>query len=209
MDIKIRAKVGDVEHALAASIRSLDDLERPLKRLSNFIAIKVQRKFSQGGPGWPALHDRSVSRNVGHKMAGLENKLKRDVKRAETKAKKQATVENRKRVLEEFKRIEGGGKLDESLLKPKQAAKLQERIGRAQKKAERPLGRLASSIKSEIKRDTLIVFSEVEWAGAHNDGATVGHGAKLPQREFLTIEEEDLEALESFILDEVEAKLTG
>ena len=208
MDIKIRAKVGDIERTFNASIRSLKDLKRPLNRLSKFIGLRVQKKFSSGGPGWEPLHQRSVERNTAHKMTGLENKLKRDVSRAEKTAKKVTTIEGRKNVLAEFKRLEAGGLVENSLLKPKPLSKLQERIGRAQNKAKRPLGRMASSIKTEISGDTLRVFSEVEWAGAHNDGAVVGHGAELPQREFLAVEEEDLDALEAFILDEVEALLT-
>jgi phage gpG-like protein len=63
---------------------------------------------------------------------------------------------------------------------------------------------MPGSIRATVGSGSLQVFSEIEWAAVHNDGGTAGHGAKIPQRTFLDLEEDDLEVLESFILDEVE-----
>ena len=76
----------------------------------------------------------------------------------------------------------------------KATKKLGERIGRRQGRAEEKiaayergevLGAIASSIGYEVQGATLTVFSHIPWAGAHNDGATVGRGARVPERKFL------------------------
>lgn len=60
----------------------------------------------------------------------------------------------------------------------------------AEQQAERPiLGRIPSAQTYAVKTKgydfTLIVANRIAWSGAHNDGATVGRGAHLPQRQWL------------------------
>lgn len=61
------------------------------------------------------------------------------------------------------------------------------------------LGKLASSIKSKVTKDTLEVFSAVEWANVHDDGGTAGHGSKIPKREFMRLDENDLKVLATLL----------
>lgn len=101
----------------------------------------------------------------------------------------------RQRVIRsEFERRAAGeyGPVDKDTAKA--TKKLGERIGRRQTRAEdkiakfergEALGAIASSIGYDVQGSTLTVFSHIPWAGAHNDGATVGHGARLPERKFL------------------------
>lgn len=94
----------------------------------------------------------------------------------------------------EFERRAAGvfGPVDKDTAKA--TKKLGERIGRREARAEAKiqafergdlLGAIANSIGYEVQGSTLTVFSHIGWAGAHNDGATVGHGARLPERKFL------------------------
>jgi len=49
----------------------------------------------------------------------------------------------------------------------------------------RILGRLPTAM--DVRSDAVSVraVSRVPWSGAHEDGATVGHGSRIPKREFL------------------------
>lgn len=49
----------------------------------------------------------------------------------------------------------------------------------------RVLGKLAASIVTKIRAGLLVIESRVPWAGAHNEGAVVGHHANLKERRFL------------------------
>jgi phage gpG-like protein len=69
------------------------------------------------------------------------------------------------------------------------------------------LGKLAGTIRSSIKKNTLTVFSQVEWAGTHNDGGTGGHGAKIPERKFLYLEDDDLAVLATILEGELQEVL--
>lgn len=57
------------------------------------------------------------------------------------------------------------------------------------------LGRAADTIRAKVKGDTLTVDSRWEILDAHHKGATVGHGAKLPARPRVELEEGDMDVL--------------
>lgn len=155
--------------AVAEKIRSgsMNTLRRKLGAESG----RVQRKLEKRA----ALMDRSER---GQKLLG----------RAQKSAERQRVIR------EEFERRAAGiaGPVDRATAKA--TKKLGERIGRRQQRAEDKiaayergdvLGAIASSIGYEVQGSTLTVLSHIPWAGAHNDGATVGHGARLPERKFL------------------------
>lgn len=54
--------------------------------------------------------------------------------------------------------------------------------GRKSRAVAKPLNRLKTSFTVRSGRDFLRGKSKVKWSGAHQDGATVGHGAELPAR---------------------------
>lgn len=58
------------------------------------------------------------------------------------------------------------------------------------KSARSILGKLPSAVQYKTTPMSVSGMSRVAWSGAHQDGATVGHGAKLPAREFLWISDE-------------------
>lgn len=53
------------------------------------------------------------------------------------------------------------------------------------KRATEPLGSIPKSVRLRARADELIGDSTIGWAGAHNKGATVGRGSRIPMREFL------------------------
>ena len=119
-----------------------------------------------------------------------------------------AAVERRETTLREFERLAAGGTADaeHSLFGPdkrgaKQMAKLQGRMGRNDQTWRAPLGRIAQSMVLKVKDGRLTYGSEIAWAGAHNEGATVGHGAKLPARPFAFLEPVDLEVLVAMLMN--------
>lgn len=89
----------------------------------------------------------------------------------------------------ELERVAGGGVKASSGF-----AKLYERMARREKRAaaaaaaaERgaPLGRIAQSFRIDFDKAGWEMYSRIPWAGAHNEGATVGNNARLPARVFL------------------------
>ena len=144
---------------------------RTLDRKLSSEAVRVQRKLEKR----KALMDKSER---GQKLLG----------RAQKSDERQGLIRA------EFERRQAGiaGPVDKATAKA--TKKLGERIERRQVRAEEKikkyesgevLGAVASSIGYEIKGANLEVFSHIPWAGAHNEGATVGHGARVPERKFL------------------------
>lgn len=152
----------------------------------------------------------------------LRRKLTRELRRAQKRldAGKGTTssVQRRAAVLREFERqVAGGdvgagvklkmgskeqaiagltGSMKGSKALQKSIAGLKERKARAEIEASgRVLGRIAQSIKTKYGTLELEVSSHIPWAGAQNEGATVGHGAQLPARPFLYVTAEDVAVL--------------
>jgi phage gpG-like protein len=56
---------------------------------------------------------------------------------------------------------------------------------RRPRRRRRVLGRLPGAIRVRVHPDAVEVASRVAWSAAHQEGDTVGHGARLPERPFL------------------------
>lgn len=72
-----------------------------------------------------------------------------------------------------------------------------------------PLGTLPRSIRYRAERDALRASSGIAWAQAHIDGLTVGHGAKLPARDYLWFSDPFLDMVAATIEDFVIAPWRG
>lgn len=75
-------------------------------------------------------------------------------------------------------------------------ARSPETIARAHGKRKLPraiLGRLPAATSYKATPTAVTGTSKVRWSGAHQDGDVVGHGARLPAREYLYISDEMLE----------------
>jgi len=55
------------------------------------------------------------------------------------------------------------------------------------------LGRLPTAVKYTADATSVIGESRVAWSAAHEEGATVGHGARLPSRVFLWLSDKLLD----------------
>lgn len=141
--------------------------------------------------------DRRLSAETGRVLRKLEKRralMDKSERGQKLLGRAEKSLARQRVIREEFERRQAGiaGPVDKETAKA--TKKLGERIERRQARADEKirkfesgeaLGAIASSIGYEVKGATLTVFSHIPWAGAHNDGATVGHGARLPQRKFL------------------------
>lgn len=65
-----------------------------------------------------------------------------------------------------------------------------------------PLGKLIGAFVAKvIGRRGVTVENKVPWSAVHNDGGSVGNGAKVPKRQFLFITSEDLDEMKQIVLD--------
>lgn len=62
-----------------------------------------------------------------------------------------------------------------------------ERRALARKRSRRVLGKLPNATGFQVERRAIVAFSKVKWARAHREGLVVGHGAKMPKRDWLWI----------------------
>lgn len=225
MNLKLAVDVDGLERKFELLTDSVGDLAPALKTFDQYLALRVKRRFDQGGPGWPPLSREQAVRRAAAARSGLERKLGRDVwraadkleavrevasgvpedpKAARRKRTAAAALQRRVATLMEYRRLRAGG-AGESEFRAKagfsekqaarQSASLSARAARAERRASRQLGRIADSFKSSIRGGVLTRESEISWAGVHNEGGTVGRGAEVPARPFLFIEDEDLDVL--------------
>ena len=119
-------------------------------------------------------------------------------------------VRNRMAVLAEFQRRNrpGGTLAQRADLKPlslKQVAGLNAREARAvSRTVQGPiLGKLATSLVVEVEGGSVTLASRVKghWTAVHNEGGTAGHGATIPQRETIVLEESDLDVFEEILVE--------
>jgi hypothetical protein len=124
-------------------------------------------------------------------------------------------VQNRQAVLAEFERNRGarwgakGGKLADRV--QAKSLNINQRIGLLQREARAVMRQVGKPILGGLDRTLQIFVEEAsvtlksatheEWSEAHNAGATVGHGAKLPERKTIFVEQSDLEVLRSILID--------
>ncbi len=201
---------------------AVKDLTPVLREFDKYKRAKIQELFATGGHGkWPARSERSDQRAAARVKAGNEQaprsllrKLQRAKKRAvdrwaktwETPGPLKRTtsarnaVARRAFVLEAFERASAGifAPVDEK--QQKLLLKLAPRWERAQARAARKgnlLGGLAQTVQSKISRGLLTIDSSWDSPapGALQEGGTVGHGAKLPPREWLAWESDDVDVL--------------
>lgn len=117
-------------------------------------------------------------------------------------------VQNRLAVLGQFQQWHRKGLKDKAqgrALLPKQKISLLQREARAVVRAvgQPILGGLPRTVVFKVGLGTVTLESDThqDWSDAHNKGGTVGHGAKLPQRETIVLEPVDLEVLARILMD--------
>jgi phage gpG-like protein len=218
------------------TIEALRDLTPIFARFLKWLRPEIDKVFEQQGPGWPSLKEDSakqraatipaksaiirakalnpLARSVLRTYGRAEKRLGRTAATSPLLARRQKTVAKQREQAEEIGNILLGrgqtfGKAQFDKLHKrvdKYKAKAEDRI----KKLENGelLGRIASSIRAEIEKGTLIIESGIEWAGIHNDGGTAGNGARIPKRTFLEWTPERIEKFIEIAQQYVIEKLT-
>lgn len=227
MRLSLTVKTVTGRRRIEAMVDKLSDLAPILRRFGAYLRAKTKARFESEGPGWAPLAQSTAHRLI-HTFTGkvtkggalresvhlrrLRQQLRRDVKADRLDA----------RVLTAFERAmrsTGGGTLGEAVRAHVRGQKYERqllslakaldraRVGKRakQKRAitrhHRLLGKLASTIRAQVTKSELVVRSIVDWAGVHNEGGPAGHGADVPARTFLEIEDHDVDALSELIVD--------
>lgn len=208
-------------------VRALTDLQPPLRAFGAYLRAKFKDRFDAEGPGWPPLAQ-STGHELIHRYTGrvtasgrlretsqlkrLRAQLQRDVRREVVDA----------RVLTAFEmatRSTGGGALGAAVRLHARGQRYARSLGqlaktldhahqgkrgrqsRAITRHHRLLGKLRSTIKARLEDGGIRVGSFVPWAGVHNEGGAVGHGAYVPARTYAELESEDVDVFARLVLD--------
>jgi len=202
-------------------VRTLTDLQPPLKIFGAYLRAKFKDRFAAEGPGWPPL-----AQSTGHRLlqsytgkVTRVGKLRESPRLKRLRRQLQRDVRAERldsRVLLAFERATrstGGGALGEAVRHyatgkryARELANLAKALDRAQAGKRRKqrraiskhhhlLGRLASTIKARLEGNAVVVGSFVPWAGVHNLGGSGGHGAVIPKRTFAELETDDVDVL--------------
>lgn len=76
------------------------------------------------------------------------------------------------------------------------AASTMARMRAGGRRARKPMGRLPGAVSYRATASSVSGRSRVLWSGIHQDGGTVGHGARIPARPFLWISDGMLQIAE-------------
>lgn len=202
-------------------VRTLADIQPPLRIFGAYLRAKFKDRFTAEGPGWPPL-----AQTTGHRLlqtytgrvtkAGklresqrlkrLRRQLQRDVRAERLDAPVLVAFER-------ATRSTGGGALGEAVRQyaaghryareianiakqlDRERAGKRRRQQRAITKHRHLLGRLGSTIKARLSGNAIVVGSFVPWAGVHNEGGVGGYGATIPKRTFAELESDDVDVL--------------
>lgn len=170
--------------------------------------------------GWSKLQAR-VEGARGRAEQAVRRKLKGELRRALRKFSPEA-VERRYEVLKEFERYVAGGRRDVALTAlptgeeggqvaeklSKTLERTRARLGRAEARTrERLLGGLASANRLTVESAAAVIRNVAKnkrgqsFSGVQNSGGTVGHGAQIPARPFLLVDQALLDKLPQVALD--------
>lgn len=218
--LTIKVDQGGVPQSLELMADSFSELGPIFGRFTKYKRQRVQQVFASGGDGeWAprtaesqAQYDESKTSRIAKiergKYTSLIGSLRSSQKKAQRRlgktspsdskltARRQKSVARYEAQVAEVQRVQAGGAHN-----PAGQKKLYERIGRRDARAAEKvaavesgqlLGALANSFNVVWDKSSWTMRSEISWAGAHESGATVGHGAKLPARPFLYWTGEDL-----------------
>jgi phage gpG-like protein len=217
--IGLKIKVSGELREIQTRAANLADLTLPLQLWNKYKRKQVQQIFDESGPGWaprksaqmgPLTAEQTQSSEDRIKAkadAVLRIKLQAELRRAQRRhargkgneSKSAAAIKRRYTVLKAFEAMAAGETptvdfADQKLVKS--VIGLRDRLQRAHVKAHtKPLGRMASSVKSKVEKYSVEIYSSVPWSEVHNAGGTAGHGAKIPQRQFLDVTEADIAVL--------------
>lgn len=211
--LTIKYDDGGVSRSLDLMADSFAELGPVFRPFAKYMRKEVQAVFDSGGEGeWAprtaesqAQYDETKAARIKKIEAGKytsligslrssQKKVQRRIDRnpggdSKLTARREKSIARYESQVAEVQRVAAGGAHN-----PAGQKKLYERIGRRDERAAKKiqavesgalLGSIANSFRITWDKSSWTMASEIPWAGAHNDGATVGHGATLPRRRFL------------------------
>jgi phage gpG-like protein len=218
--LTLSLNVDGVQRKIKTLAKTARDVEPALKIFDRYYRARVDQRFASQGPGWPARAESTEANQQRRERQAralaahqLKRKLKKEYRRALKRLQRgkgtATAIGRRYLVLKEFERQMAGGILGQQTgadrRLEKSVAGLRERKGRAEAKAsQRLLGKMPSSMFSKIANGTLVVGSKFKFAGVQNEGATVGHGAKVPARPFNYLEPIDVDVLAEILANRLQ-----
>lgn len=170
------------------------------ERAQGLLRRKLEREARRARRRLRAVEDEAGFAREARRQADRGRAGKRALSMAEVIRRRNAAVARREAVIKVFDAIIAGGAV-EGTANEKVVAKLNDRLGRAEKRASSQLlGKIASSFKLTVKGGRLEYGSTIPWAGVHNEGGTVGHGATIKARPFAYLTDQDLDVLVDMIV---------
>lgn len=231
MNLTLRVDVGGLERKFELLTDSAKKIDPALRAFDRYLAARVRQRFESSGPGWAPLAPETIEARKSRAAEVLGKKLGRDVRRSEQRYRSKfgehrddtlsqllesrvvkkrrsaaAAIQRRLTTFAEYRRQLAGGSAEASLFEgrgaDRQRVSLAARVQRAEARATgKILGRVALSFKSTVRGGRLTRESKIPWAGVHNEGGAAGHGATIPARPFLFIEERDVDVLAEILRD--------
>jgi hypothetical protein len=200
---------------------AIKDLTPVLREFDKYKRARIQELFATGGHGQWAPRSERTDQRAAARLRDAETrapttllkKLKRDHARAVARFEKLDATAPAKRVnsgrnavarrafaVQAFEKVAAGIFEQVDAKQEKILRRIAPRWERAQQRAAKKgnlLGGLAQTIESNISRGLLTIDSSWDSPApaALQEGATVGHGAKLPGREWLSWEDADVDVL--------------
>lgn len=226
--VKFRIGNGSQSQVVSALLRNLGDAKPLLRRWAGFFRKKAKDRFNElSGPGLAAstLRKYAATRksnitSSGNVRVSYARHAEAQIRRKYKNGKDGSLTERGSQVLGELRRLLGGGSPTFSGLEvqEKSIERLRKRLERARRTGRRVggekrkgdshklLGRLRASLVSAVSDRVARLINRVPWSGAHNEGATVGHGAGLPRRLTLEVTGDDARELAKIALEQATGK---
>lgn len=221
-------EIDGAKRELSVLASKFSDLAPVMQRFSAYMRTEIQGVFDSEGNGqWAPrkessqkAYNRSIEGRIArveqNKYRGLGSRLqaekRRAIRTAAKPAKSEKQAERRERAIArkesqiaEVQRLSAGGEMQ-----PKGQAGLYKRVERRIVQAEKKirdiqegkaLGRIASSCAIEYDATNWTMRSVILWAGVHNEGGRVGHGAVVAKRTFLEWTTERVDKFAELSLD--------
>lgn len=205
MRFRVTVDATGLNRKLTLVVGKCENLKEILSQFGRYKVNRTKAIFQQQGPGWAPLKEDSEAGRISKGLRGLKRKLQRDLRKAVARGggdKNTRGQLNRAAVLAEFHRRQGvksslSRREEIQKITDRQKASLDKRTARAVEKAlSKPiLSGLARSISSKATKKQVVIESRAEWAGVHNKGGSAGKGARIPRREFLALDQDDIRIL--------------
>lgn len=211
----IHVNIDGLDHKLDLASEHANKIDEPLKKFGQYLKAKATARLKGGN--FAPLSTGTTHARVLKGLARVESKLNIELKKAKKRAAMKfgegvvsKGVTSRLSTLSAFqsRNRRGGAPIaGAQKLSLKQSQSLTNRTQRAIKKAvsKQILGRISEVLEVIVGDGGVTLESKTtkRWTDIHNKGGTAGHGSKIPQREYLKIEEEDLAILEGLLKEHI------